>query len=315
MLPSTIPIIVLGSPRSGTSLTGRLLSCWGAFGGEAHEHQPADEKNPRGYFEWMPLARFHIELFESVPVTPLHSEFEGHLIERSHEDRWRAAVARLVRRLESKSTCWFWKFPQYVLALPFWTRVLPDVRYIVCLREPRSICASMAPMYIPDDVARQVSSNKILMLLWQHHMSEVLRFMSEGAPPLFLSFEAMMASPQDECRRMVDFLGPAPADVARPSLLADLVRCVEPGLPSARADRNSVELTPRQTELWNVLQKSRSSPPSTVARDVALEPGERELVNAIFLVNHYHYRLQRSRSWRGFLEHKWTSVLHRYGLT
>lgn len=42
------PILVLGSPRSGTSLTAGLLHQLGAWVGEC---KPADKWNPKGYFE------------------------------------------------------------------------------------------------------------------------------------------------------------------------------------------------------------------------------------------------------------------------
>ena len=42
------PIFVVGAPRSGTSLVAGIVDACGAFGGR---YRPANESNPRGYFE------------------------------------------------------------------------------------------------------------------------------------------------------------------------------------------------------------------------------------------------------------------------
>jgi hypothetical protein len=291
---SYLPIIVLGSPRSGTSLTARLLTQWGAYGGELHEHQPADARNARGYFEWLPLVNFHMELFQSIPVTPLHPAFESYLLERSAEARWQTAVTELVERIGRNSPCWFWKYPQYAWTLPFWTRVMPDVRYIVCLREPKAICASMAPMYIPRDIAPQVQETTILLLLWQHHLTEILRCAAASDAMMFLSYEELLAAPGLECGRLARFLGNPPAPRSYESLTADLVKCVEPDLQTASASATA-SLSGRQERLWQDLQLKRQD--SSVLLDpteYALQSIERELLNVVFLLNDYHYRLRES---------------------
>lgn len=287
------PIVVLGSPRSGTSLTARLLTEWGAYGGEIHEQQPADARNARGYFEWLPLVNFHIKLFQSIPVTPLHSAFESYLTDRSADARWQAAVAELVECMSRRSPCWFWKYPQYAWALPFWTRVMPGVRYVVCLRAPQAICHSMAPMYIPSDIAPHVPVTTILLLLWQHHMTEILRWASASqATTIFVSFEELLAMPGLECSRVVQFLGNPPVPRSYESLVVDLVRCIEPNLQTATVD-GTAPLTSRQERLWRDLQRKRKD--SSIIIDLteyALEPLERELLNAMMLLNDYHYRLK-----------------------
>jgi hypothetical protein len=271
-----------------------MLTQWGAFGGERHEHQPADARNARGYFEWLPLVNFHHELFQSIPVTPLHSAFESYLLERSAEARWQTAIAELVERISRSSPCWFWKYPQYAWALPFWTRVMPSVCYVVCLREPKAICASMAPMYIPREIAPHVQGTTILLLLWQHHMTEILRCPAASGATMFLSFEELLAMPGLECGRLVRFLGTPPVPKSYESLTVELVKCVEPNLQTASADA-AASLSSRQEKLWRDLQRKRQD--SSVLLDpteYALQPIERELLNAVLLLNDYHYRLQES---------------------
>lgn len=294
---SYVPVIILGSPRSGTSLTARMLSEWGAYGGEADEQQQPDARNPRGYFEWLPLIKFHVNLFDSVPVTPLHAAFESFLIERSADPRWRMEAAALMQRMSNRSPCWFWKYPQYVWALPFWTRVMPGTRYVVCLREPRSTCDSMASMYIPAEVASRIQSKPILLLLWQHHMVEILRWMAGGQAAFYVSYEEFLARPTSECARLVSFLGTSPSSRSCEAVTVDLVRCIEPNLQTAQVDYTE-PLSPTQERLWRYLQTKREDPSSAGdSAEYALGPLERELLNAVLLLNDYHYRLQNCMSW------------------
>jgi hypothetical protein len=287
------PLVVLGSPRSGTSLTARLLVAWGAYGGEPDEQQVPDAINPRGYHEWMPLAHFHNALFDSIPVTPAHAEFESWLVARAADPRWRAEVDGLVARIAHGSRCWFWKYPQYAWALPFWTRVLPDVRYIVCLRDPRAICESMAGMYVPPEIAGQIALPTVLLLLWQHHMTAILRAIAGADEVLFLSFEALLLDAVTECGRLARFLGTPPAPRPLESIVVEMVSAIELNLWRSRGDA-AVALTERQQRLWQTLEQARVD--GLRDRDLdacALEPLEREVVNLLLLLNGYHYRLQQ----------------------
>ncbi len=297
--------MILGSPRSGTSLASQIVTRWGAYPGKRDEYQPPDEKNVRGYFEWLPLVAFHVELFQSIPVSPLHCEFEAHLIERSMMDLWQGRVDALVRRMNASGRRWFWKYPQYVLALPFWTRVLPSVLYLVCVRSPTSVCASMSTMYVWPELERQLRTTRILLLLWQHHMNEILRVV-EGRNPLFLQFERLLAEPAAEVDRLIAFLGPSPswsqATVAR----ANIGRCVEPTLSSTDPEVCAEGLSDQQVALWDVLQAlSQDRTLAEGTRCFPLKEDERELVNAVLVLRRQSERVKESLSLQGSLRHVW----------
>jgi hypothetical protein len=49
------PIIVIGPERSGTSVVADMICRWGAYPGEPGKQREADERNPRGYFEYLPI--------------------------------------------------------------------------------------------------------------------------------------------------------------------------------------------------------------------------------------------------------------------
>lgn len=51
-------VVVSGLPRSGTSLMMQMLHA-GGVPILSDEHRPADDSNPRGYFEFAPVKRMH----------------------------------------------------------------------------------------------------------------------------------------------------------------------------------------------------------------------------------------------------------------
>lgn len=53
--PESLPIIVLGVERSGTSIVAEMLHKWGAYAGPSEKLHSADEHAPRGYWEFLPL--------------------------------------------------------------------------------------------------------------------------------------------------------------------------------------------------------------------------------------------------------------------
>jgi hypothetical protein len=49
------PVIVLGAERSDTSVCAEMVHAWGAYTGAPGELAAADELNPRGRWEYLPL--------------------------------------------------------------------------------------------------------------------------------------------------------------------------------------------------------------------------------------------------------------------
>lgn len=49
------PVIVLGAERSGTSACAEMVHAWGAHAGDPGDLPAADELNPRGRWEYLPL--------------------------------------------------------------------------------------------------------------------------------------------------------------------------------------------------------------------------------------------------------------------
>ena len=148
------PLLVVGCPRSGTSLFAKFLD---AAGLSTVTDVRANEKYPSGYFEHVPLLMFHkaMERFpregvhyraDYVPTTDpfLHSEYLEHPFIESLFDE---AFAPVLRREVD-----FLKYPQLALSLDAMFETLGDIRVVAVWREPTRTILSLARKEFGRDV-------------------------------------------------------------------------------------------------------------------------------------------------------------------
>jgi hypothetical protein len=160
------PIIVLGAPRTGTSLVGQVTHRWGAGAGEAERLVQGNEGNPLGYWECSPLVRFQIELLDSVGVTPWHERFDGILAARARDGRWKQEALGLIQHMNRLDKIWFWKVPQYVLLLQFWKELIPDPVYVIAVRNPFDTAVSNQKHFVPEEFKGAVNLLHGMVQLW-----------------------------------------------------------------------------------------------------------------------------------------------------
>ena len=153
-------VCVLGTSRTGSSLTTRLLSLAGVYLGPEEEllqkdlHQLAGEgeavlarareANPEGFFEHYRMTRLNERILRAMggnwrepPALPEGWE-ESEALAAERED----ARALLDRSFAGRSL-WGWKDPRNSLTLPFWQSLIPDLRYVICLRNPIDVASSL----------------------------------------------------------------------------------------------------------------------------------------------------------------------------
>jgi hypothetical protein len=143
MSNSTI-VCVLGSYRSGTSLTTRIINLLGVrLGFEDHLRRPAAD-NPKGFWEHEPIKEFNDRILSRLggnkfnpPLFPAHWEESPEFEDLRHQAR------SVIRGEFGAEKMWGWKDPATCLTLPFWKRLLPTMRYIICLRNPLDVARSL----------------------------------------------------------------------------------------------------------------------------------------------------------------------------
>ena len=204
-------ICVLGPGRAGTALTARLLGLAGVYLGAEREllSRGGIPANPKGFWEHRGLSRINQRIFERLGGSwseppPLPSGWQGsELLARERED----ARAQLAESFDGRSL-WGWKDARNSLTLPFWRPLLAErgcrVRYVVCLRNPLDVAASLEP---PSPLTREQR-----LRLWQTYVASALAN-TAGAPRHLVAYESYFADFEWALGRLLSFAGcetPAP---------------------------------------------------------------------------------------------------------
>lgn len=192
------PFIVLGAPRSGTSLLAGWLHQSGVLMGD--RFLEPDEGNPGGYFEDLDFLELHRHFLSRSEVEA------GRLLEDSTlreapiacdlpEDDRQAAQALAEARVRAGNP-WGWKDPRTCYYLELWEELLPEANYLLTYRHPLEVCASLLRMGRNWDC---LFDPLLPLRSWTFSMQQVLRF-AERLPSERISIfaaEAMWTKPDE----------------------------------------------------------------------------------------------------------------------
>ena len=193
-------VCLLGMHRSGTSLFARVINLLGvSLGPKEHLMKPLVE-NPKGFWEHLGLTAINDEILvklggswhEPPPAFPGGWEASPEFAELRHRAR------ALIDADFDKAGSWGWKDPRNCLTLPFWRRLLPQLRTVICLRNPVDVARSLA-------LRNQFSMEKGVRL-WLRHTDAALQN-TVGHSRLLVFYEDMMSDWHGELRRLSAFLG------------------------------------------------------------------------------------------------------------
>jgi hypothetical protein len=167
-LDESINFIVSGLERSGTSMLMQMINSAGIPAQYDHDSRPADDNNPRGYFE-----------------------LEG---------------GKIINRLMEG------KFPfekyrgQFIKITAYGLKFLPQGRYkiIYSQRDIEEILDSMEKMARIKDDAREETKESFTKL---NNMIKNMISIREDSDVLFISYNDMLANPEENIRKIADFIG------------------------------------------------------------------------------------------------------------
>jgi hypothetical protein len=288
------PIIVLGAPRTGTSLMSRILSRWGAYAGEERLMATADAWNPEGYWEYGPLVRFHLDLHQSTGVTPLHDEFDALLRQRAASSSWRTRALDLVSHMDQQAMIWFWKYPLYVLSIPFWETVITDAVYVVTVRSPWEAAVSSEKFNVPSELKHELKTLPGLLALWQHYMIKIIDHVAPSQDTIFVAYEKVVEDPHTECHRLCEFLDTRLGSEAdRGARIDAMASCPKKSLQHNADTPARPLVTAEQNRLYDILLnrcKDAGLPVDT--GPYALSPMMREYLNTLLVLRRYQRRVE-----------------------
>jgi hypothetical protein len=213
-------VCVSGMHRSGTSMVARVLASCGLWLGPESRLMPARQDNPEGFFENLDMVKISDQLldrfaggWDTPPEWPMgwvQTEAAQQLVPQARE-----AIAALGASSHAFPG-WGWKDPRTCLTLPFWQLLLPDMKVVVCLRNPAAVARSL----------RKRSHNSLIfgVRLWDAYSRQLMQALPAGEF-LVTHYDAWFADPHAELERVLGFLGFSPSEQVK----ADAVSFVHAG--------------------------------------------------------------------------------------
>lgn len=162
-------ILVVGMPRSGTSLAAALFTRKGYFVGdiESERLRTGNSKNPFGFFEADELVERNVNILRRAGYefhnTWLFSPISDSAINAVPQLPPEQADRDFVQRYEARAP-WLWKDPRLCITLPYWWKLLDHERVAVVLttRDSADIYWSFRRFgwnLARDDVVRRVEQH------------------------------------------------------------------------------------------------------------------------------------------------------------
>lgn len=215
-----MPICVAGMHRSGTSLVARLLHAAGMHLGDERDLIPAGRGNTDGHWENARFVAINDEIlaafggsWKSLAPLPPNWHLDAKL------DEFLERAAELLATFAGREP-WGWKDPRNCLTLPFWRRLVPELKVVVVLRNPLDVAHSLA---LRDGIDMREG-----VQIWAAHLSRIFAATSAG-DRLVTHYESYFIDPFAEAQRLFDFTGlRAEREVIVPLVKADLRHNLRP---------------------------------------------------------------------------------------
>lgn len=132
--------VVLGFPRSGTSLIAKLLAASGISFGDVSQFRPADWRNPEGFFEYASMNRIDMALMRQGDNISQHSfSSDGRIrakrfLARIQRIFTRLMMLRVLNNIRSHSTRW--AFKEFPAPFYFWAPYVSKAKIVAVYRDP-----------------------------------------------------------------------------------------------------------------------------------------------------------------------------------
>lgn len=281
-------IIILGTLRSGTSLTAELVRVWGAYAGESTELWQSDPMDQRGYgyMEYIPLQQLNDDLLDNNDRVPPP---DGLMAEKASDPKYKKRALQLLHLMDGHATqnrapSWVWKDARLPLTIPFWMEYWGDAIFIITVRHPAETVLSAARTEDFDPENLPFSAG---FAYWQYCMLNILTYTQSSRRKIFIAYDQLIDKSSQECTRLCNFL-----DDQCGNFPNDSKQRIEVMLPQVSKSQRHYhyekslaeigQATREQRALYDFLRVKTIYPNEVFNKDdFALYPGWREYLQAM----------------------------------
>ena len=195
-------ILVLGTPRSGTSCVAGILSNLGIFMGD--NLIEADPMNPLGFFQDVEFEELFDDLDTWMPTNITMDKFHTR----------RKKLVALIQKRVNLNLDWGVKFKHAPFVVPLFESITP-VKLIVTERNIHSSIASLNAWSEPHDQDPTQVINRAT-----NRISQVVN--ETSSPILKVNFDNLLLNPEIEVKKIAGFIGrdstPEAVEFVKPAL-------------------------------------------------------------------------------------------------
>jgi len=257
-------VCTLGMHRSGTSLVSRMLNLLGVELGPSESMLGIAADNPKGHWEHHEITLLNEEILAAFggswhepPALPEAWTSDPRLADV------RDRAEQLLMRDFGTSSMWGWKDPRTCVTLPFWQNVVGEMRYVLCIRNPLAVMASL--------LERNGMDVEIVDPLWLRHVQSSLDHTS-GLPRLLVFYEDVLSDGARELGRMAAFIG-RPERAEDPQVRDDVAHFLEQKLWHHRPSAESLAANGRVSLTTKRLYLSLTGQEDLIAAHALAAPG------------------------------------------
>jgi hypothetical protein len=174
----------------------RLLNLCGLYLGPESDLTPPSPSNADGHWENVRFVAINDELLGFFDAGWDYPPTEDVDWEVECAEPLRSRAKELVTEFAEREP-WGWKDPRNSLTLPFWMKLVPNLKVVIPLRNPLEVAASL--------YKRGTHSRAFSMHLWLTYHERLLR-VTEPHQRLFTHFDAYFVDAPTELSRLVQFL-------------------------------------------------------------------------------------------------------------
>ena len=205
-------VVVVGMPRSGTSLVAGIFARRGYFVAEDPEAElrPGDHHNPLGYWEAETLTRMNVAVFAAAgyheDTTWLGAPISEEAVDRIGRLARLPGHREYVAAYEERAP-WVWKDPRLCYTLGYWWPMLPqrETRVLLTRRDPEAIYASFVRTHWRE--AGKAAKDDVLARVESHLRTACETVDRLGIPCMEVRYGDLAENPTFVAQRLSAFLG------------------------------------------------------------------------------------------------------------